>query len=55
MPPEALDPLRMEELSGEDWADYHMLILAALTDLKDSQARATERLAQNEAHGRAAR
>lgn len=48
MPHEALERLRTEELTAEDWADYRKLILTALTDLKDSQARTTERLAQNQ-------
>jgi hypothetical protein len=48
MPTDTLERLRTEGLSGEDWADYRKLILAALTDLKDLQARTTERLAQNQ-------
>ena len=34
---EALERLRLEGMTGEDWADYRKLILTALTDLKDSQ------------------
>ena len=44
MATEALERMRPEGLTGEDWADYRKLILTALTDLKESQKHTTEKL-----------